>query len=377
MSTMNKQARVAVVMPRLSRYGGAEGFAYRLAEALAAQGREVDFICARCETEPPEGVNPVVVGRFGPFRFLKVLWFAWAADRACRKGDYDLVFGLGKTVNQDILRVGGGPVSVFNKVSIRAWPEGFPRTFKALRRKLAPANWAIAAIDRKRFRPGRTIIAVSHLVRDWILEANPALDPEAVRVIYNRPDLERFSPVSDAEREALREQAGVKPDQVLITTAGTNFQLKGIAQLIKALALLSENHVLHVAGGRNPAKYKRLAASLGVEDRVRFLGRVENMPEFYRTGDLFVLATFYDACSNAVLEALACGSRVISGRNNGSTYFLPPESVVDPGDHEALARAIIARLETPPPTSFVWPEEEEAGLEPYLRLIAEMLQENK
>ena len=285
MASSTEHARLALTMPRLSRYGGAESFAWRLAEVLAARGHEVDFICARCETEPPAGVNPVVVGRFGGLRLVKTLWFAWRADRLTGEGGYDLVFGMGNTVNQDILRIGGGSISKFWQLSKRAWPAGFPRWFKMLRRRLAPANWVIHLLDAARMRRTPKIVCVSHLVRDWVVEAHPHLDPSAIEVVYNRPDLDRFPRVSEEDRQRLREQAGITPDRVVIGTAATNFALKGVRPLIQALARLPEHFELHVAGGRNPQKYQHLARELGVEDRVRFLGKVDDMVAFYGRTD--------------------------------------------------------------------------------------------
>jgi UDP-glucose:(heptosyl)LPS alpha-1,3-glucosyltransferase len=374
MQTSDKKGRLALVMPRLSRYGGAESFAWRLGEALARRGHAVDFICARCETEPPEGVTPVVVGRFGGLRVIKILWFALMAERARRRGGYDLVFGMGKTVNQDILRIGGGPISMFWKLSRRAWPAGFPRWFKMARRRLSPANWAIHLLDAVRLRRTPRIVAVSHLVRDWTVAAHPHLDPSAIKVIYNRPDLSRFSPVDEAGRQILREAAGIGPDQVVIGTAATNFALKGVRSLLMALARLPENHVLHVAGGRQPGKYLRLARELGVEDRVRFLGRVDDMASFYRRIDVFVLATFYDACSNAVLEALACGCRAVSSALNGSACFLPDRWVfADPAAVPELAAILLRVSGEDRPAPFVWPQDVPCGLDPYVEMIEQAL----
>ena len=374
MASSTEHARLALTMPRLSRYGGAESFAWRLAEALAARGHEVDFICARCETEPPAGVNPVVVGRFGGLRLVKTLWFAWRADRLTGEGGYDLVFGMGNTVNQDILRIGGGSISKFWQLSKRAWPAGFQRWFKMLRRRLAPANWVIHLLDGARMRRTPKIVCVSHLVRDWVVEAHPHLDPSAIEVVYNRPDLDRFPRVSEEDRQRLREQAGIAPDRVVIGTAATNFALKGVRPLIQALARLPEHFELHVAGGRNPQKYQHLARELGVEDRVRFLGKVDDMVAFYGRTDLFVLATFYDACSNAALEALACGCRVASSALNGSAYFLPGKWVFpDPADVENLAGVLLRVSAEERPAPFAWPEDVPSGLEPYVRMVEEAL----
>ncbi|MGE4195161.1 MAG: glycosyltransferase family 4 protein [Pseudodesulfovibrio sp.] len=372
------RARLAVTMPRLSRYGGAESFAWRLSEALAARGHAVDFICARCETDPPEGVEPVVLGRFGAFRLVKILWFAYGAQRAQQRGNYDLVFGMGKTLNQDILRIGGGPISKFWELSRRAWPSGFARSFKMLRRRLSLGNWAIHVIDRVRMRRTPRIVCVSHLVRDWLVEAHPFLDKEAIDVVYNRPDLARFSPIGDQERLRLRDASAIREDQVVVATAATNFALKGVRHLVSMLTRLPEHFVLHVAGGRNPGKYERLARELGVAHRVKFLGRVDDMPAFYRAADVFVLATFYDACSNATLEALACGCRSLSSAMNGSAHFLPPRWVFpDPADEGTMAEMVLRAAGEPRPGPFEWPEDVASGLEPYVEMVERTLAARK
>lgn len=373
-----KNARLAVTMPRLSKYGGAESFAWRLSEALAARGHAVDFICGRCETEPPSGVTPIVVGRFGGFRVIKVLWFAFRVQQVQKKQDYDFVFGMANTISQDVLRIGGGPISRFWQLSKRAWPEGRARSFKMLRRRISPANWALHILDALRMKRTKRIVAVSHLVRKWIVEAHPDLRIDDIDVIYNRPDLSRFSALPESERDALRREADIKPDQVVIGTAATNFALKGIRYLIKALTLLPDNYILHVAGGRKAGKYMALARELGVEHRVRFLGKVEDMPNFYRTLDVFVLATFYDACSNAVLEALACGCRVASSALNGSAHFLPDRWVFpDPGDVEGLASILSRVAEESPPQPFQWPDDVQSGIEPYVEMVEQMVAEKK
>lgn len=364
------------MMPRFSRYGGAEGFGYRLAEALAQDGFDVDFLCARSEAQPPSGVRIVSVGRFGPFKWFKVLWFALAAERRRRKGDYDLSIGLGKTLRQDVFRQGGGPLTVFWRLSARAWPRGPQRAWKMLRRRLSPANWVGWWIERTQVRTTPVIVANSDLTRQWMAEAHPSLKPESMPVIYNRPDLDRYAPAGEEERQALRTAAGVRSDQVLLLTAGTNFALKGVRPLLEALALLPDRYVLHIAGGRGPGRYLKLARRLGVAERVRFLGRVEDMPSFYATGDLFVLPTFYDACSNAVMEALASNLRVVSSASNGSAAFLPPENIVaDPSDFEDMAHVLARVANAPRPTGFVWPEQAAGGMEAWVELVRGLVRE--
>ncbi|MDY7001293.1 MAG: glycosyltransferase family 4 protein [Thermodesulfobacteriota bacterium] len=368
-------ARIALFLPKLSAYGGTEGFSLRLAKALAEQGYGVDFVCARQETDPPLGVKVVRLGRPGPSRAVKIAWFAKAAERIRRKNKYDLCIGFGNTVKQDLLRIGGGPLKIFWELSKRAYGPGFPQDFKMLKRRLSPGNTLIRNIEKQALSGRGTIVAVSHRVRDWLIAAHPHLKDRNIRVIYNQPDLERFSPAAPDERQALRQNLGLNKNDTLLTFAGTNFALKGLIPLIKALSLLPENFKLHIAGHRNPGRFAKLAASLGVGERVRFLGYVKDMPSFYRAGDVFVLPSFYDACSNAVLEALASGSRVVSSKDNGSGFFLPERWVIkDPSDVRALARTIKSAAGESQPPPFSWPKDVPAGMEPYLELVKELLE---
>lgn len=367
-------ARIALMLPKLSAYGGAERFGLGLARALAENGYAVDFICARQEVPAPPGVTARVVGRPGPFKVVKMLWFAWAAKKARAVGDYDLVIGLGKTLDQDVLRISGGPLRNFWRLSKRAYAPGLARAWKMLRRRLSPANRLTLAIEPRQLRRAKVVVAVSHLVRDWLLDAYPWLDPARIRLIYNRPDPTRFFPLSGEERAAERERLGLAPGHKAVLTAGTNFRLKNVASCIRALGLLPPEYLLLVAGGRGHQSLDRLARDLGVSGRVRFLGRIADMRSLYGASDAFVLPTFYDACSNAVLEALACGLPAISSRDNGSSHFLPENRVLkDPADVKTMAGMIRDAAEGPLPEALEAPPDAAWGMDAWLALVRELL----
>lgn len=366
--------RVALILPKLSRYGGAEQFGYRLAEHLAARCEgefDVTFICARQDGPAPEGVRVVRVGRPIPGKLGKVLWFALAAEIVRRRGKFDVSVGLGNSIFQDIIRLSGGPTRLFWDYSIRAYAPGRERTLKTLARRLSPGKQLGRLVEGLAVRYSSVLVANSEFVRDLTVRAHPHLDPRSIRVIYNRPDLTRFFPGDASARAELRGRFGLPVNADLVVTAGTNFRLKGVHVLIRALAALPASFHLAVAGGRGNRELLDLAKSLGVEGRVHFLGRVDDMPALLRAGDIFVLNTFYDACANAVLEALACGLPTVSTASNGSSVFLRPEAVVeDPADAQALAarvRSLIHRGSTARP-DFDPPR----GLEPWVDLIRDM-----
>ncbi len=366
--------RVALMLPKLSRYGGAEQFGYRLAEYLATRPDnefDVTFICAKQDGPAPQGVRVVRVGRPLPGKLGKVLWFALAAEVARRKGKFDVSVGLGNTIVQDISRLSGGPTRIFWDYSIRAWAPGQERRLKNLSRRLSPGKQLGCLIERLRMRHSRVLVANSEFVRDLAARAFPFLDARSIRVIHNQPDLRRFTPGDPAHKPDLRRRFGLSVDADLMVTAGTNFRLKGVHVLIQTLPLLPASVHLAVAGGRGSRELTALAQSLGVAGRVHFLGRVDDMPSLYRAADIFVLNTFYDACANAVLEALACGLPVLSSACNGSSAFLRPEAVLpDPTDAVELARRVQALIHggSTGRTDF----SPLRGLEPYADLIREL-----
>ncbi|MCC8194732.1 MAG: glycosyltransferase family 4 protein [Deltaproteobacteria bacterium] len=374
-------ARIAIMLPRFSRYGGVEQFGYRLSEALASRGHFVDFICARQEIDPPKGVRIRRTGRpHGP-RWLKMLTFAGKAEAFRRAGDYDCAVSLGKTRSQDSLRVGGGPLPAIRRYSEKAYPNELRRRVKQFTRRISPANLLTRWLENRQYSRTQYIVAVSHFVRDLVLEAAPAIDPARVRIIYNRPDLRRYAPPSVEQRERARRRFGMAPEVTAIGLATSNFLLKGVAPLIRALLRLPGNCALYVAGGRNHGDYDALAHRLGVADRVHFLGTVDDMPAWYQAIDVFALPSFYDACSNAVLEALATGTPTLSSAANGSSHFLPPENIVrDPGDSEELA-GVLSRLvseaegnkKTGARKPFAWPEDVVAGLDAFVDVVEEFL----
>ena len=94
---------------------------------------------------------------------------------------------------------------------------------------------------------------------------------------------------------------------------GYSFRRKGLAQVISAMAEVADEHVeLWIAGGDDPAPYRRLAGDLGVGERVRFLGHRSDVVGLMQAADAFVMPSSYDPFPLVLLEALACGTPVIT-----------------------------------------------------------------
>jgi UDP-glucose:(heptosyl)LPS alpha-1,3-glucosyltransferase len=377
--------RIAIMLPKYSNYGGVERFGYLLSAEMADRGHQVDFICSRQEAEAEPWVNVIAVGWSKGFRRMTMLNFANNAEQIREIGEYDCAISLGKTLNQDILRVGRAPLREFLSYSEQPWPYGPGRWFKDMLRSLKYADSLTQEIEDQQFHSGCKIVAVSHFIRDLVLKAYPHLKSADIEVVYNQPDLARFYAPSHEETVNSRKALGITPDILAIGQATNKFLLKCTGPMIESLKFLPDHAHFYIAGNGDPGRYNRMAARLGVGKRVHFLGKVENMPQFYHALDLFALPTYYDACSNAVLEALASGLPVLSSTANGSSYFLPTENIAaDPADPKELAK-ILERLIPQAEQNktlackpeFVWPDTVKRGAGGFADMVEAFIEQKK
>jgi teichuronic acid biosynthesis glycosyltransferase TuaC len=166
-------------------------------------------------------------------------------------------------------------------------------------------------------------------------------------------------PPVDGEEFPLGNPAHRKRDQILFV-GFVNFN-KGVDVLLRAVAALAargEPGRLVVIGGahyrntrRQELELHRLAQSLGLGERARFVGKQPPQEVARMMGEsaVVVLPSRAEAFGAVLAEALACGTPVVASRSGGPEDVVADEVglLVPVGDHEALADAISAVLRRP------------------------------
>jgi glycosyltransferase involved in cell wall biosynthesis len=194
-------------------------------------------------------------------------------------------------------------------------------------------------------------LAVSQGVKDYLVK-EIGLDPARVRVVVNGVDCAAI----DAARPGaeVRLELGLPEAVPVIGLVGRlDHWGKGHKELLAALAQLKERypgHALIVGGGRREAEVKQLAANLGLAGQVHFLGSRRDVPDLLQAMDTFVLPSYSEGLSLALLEAMAAARPVIATAVGGN-----PEIVQDgvtgllipPRDPGALAGALERLLADP------------------------------
>ncbi len=157
------------------------------------------------------------------------------------------------------------------------------------------------------------LLAVSAaLKRDM---AGLGMPEEKIAVHYTGVDLDRFRPV---DRVAAKAALGV--DGPLLVCAGALIERKGQHIAIEALTRLPDATLILVGDGPERGALAKMAARLGVETRVRFLGNRphDELPVLLAAADVTVLPTVSEGLANVWVESLACGTPVVTSDAGGA-----------------------------------------------------------
>lgn len=326
--------KIALVHPKFDLSGGAERYCLGLAAGLAGAGHDVHLYARRVDGVP-SGCTVHPVGALPLGRAVKTWSFCSWAGRAVGKSWFDVVQGFGKTSCQTVHRTGGGVHRAYLDRVVKRSPGWYDRVVL----RIEDALFASPHL--------RAVICPSRWVAGEVARFYPSAQAK-LRVVPNGVDIGVFTPTTGAARQSeLRARLSIPPEAPLLLFVATNFRLKGLPHAIEALARLPSARLL-VAGGDEPRGFVALAQARGVGERVHFLGAVGRLETLYPAVDLLVHPTSYDPFANVCLEALACGTPVVTTDADGASDLLTggPEGVVVPlrACPEGLAPAVAALL---------------------------------
>jgi UDP-glucose:(heptosyl)LPS alpha-1,3-glucosyltransferase len=200
--------------------------------------------------------------------------------------------------------------------------------------------------------PAVHVVAVSDMVKREI-EDHYSITPGHLHIVYNGVDCNFFSPQTcEKMRDRSRVRYGIPADTICFLLVSHNLALKGTSELIAALARLTRltrNILLLVVGSGDPSRYLRLAKRMGCLQHVQFSPSTGNILEAFAAADIYVHPTWYDPCSLATLEAMACGLPVITTRFNGVADLIENDTngvvIESPADIDTLSRKMIDLLD--------------------------------
>ena len=338
--------KIALSIDTFSRTkGGAEQYLVDLAQRLSHHGHEVHIFASRWdEMDDSFSFHRVPVFPFP--KGLRLASFAINNARSIKKGDFDIVLGLGNTLVANVLQPHGGVHWMWFRRSLRAYENPVLKGIKLIGRLLSLKQWVSGLIEESPYRKKEIprIIAISQMVKDDIVH-HYRIPPDRVTLIYNGVDLERFHPKNRRHRGEIRKSLGIG-EELVILFVSNNHRMKGLDCLIRALARIKEEGEdrpfrLLVLGRGSMTHYLNMGSRLGFGKGILSVQGTPYPERYYGAADFLVHPTFYDACSLVVFEALASGLPVVTTKSNGAGGIITDGKegfvVEDPGDISTLA----------------------------------------
>jgi glycosyltransferase involved in cell wall biosynthesis len=265
-----------------------------------------------------------------------------AVLRLIRSGDFDLVHSHGKGAGLygrlAARRARVPAIHTFHGIHYAGYPAGLGRIYLALERRLARMTEAVVYVSESEARDAAAL---------------GLAPPGRTRVIVNGIDARRIGQAA-MPRPSARNALGLEPDALVLGTVARFDSVKALDVLLRGFAVLAAGRpkarLVLIGDGPETRRLRALAASLGIDTRVRFAGVVAEASRLLPALDLYASASRREGLPLALLEAMACclpaAATRVSGHvdavEDGITGVLVP-----PDDPGALGRAIDALLGEP------------------------------
>jgi glycosyltransferase involved in cell wall biosynthesis len=318
-----------------TEWRGGQNQALLLLKGLRDRGHEAQLVAANgsalAERAGASGVHVHFVSR-GIFRFPA----AWKVREVLRSGLFDIAHAnephavtavwLGLWERRNALRV---PFVISRRV-------GYPI--------------GKSPLAQARYRATARIIAISR----WSAEraVGSGIPEQKVTIVYEGVGIPTLPPLG--KRAAARSRWGVTEDTFLLGCVGVLSPDKGQESLIRALAGVRSKHsgvrLLLAGDGPCRARLEALARELGLRDAVIFAGFVADVEEVYAALDLFLLPSFFEALSNALMSAMAHALPSIAFNCGGPAEVIEDGKsglLIEAGNLNALTAAIARMLDDP------------------------------
>jgi glycosyltransferase involved in cell wall biosynthesis len=339
-------APIALLLPSLAG-GGAERMTINLARGLAECGHRVDLVLGQASgpyrSLVPDGVRSVDLNRR---QMLTALGPLIGYLRRERPRALIAAMNHASIVALWATRLAGTETPVF--AGVRSHLSVEARRSNLLGDRLMPL------LARTFFPGAKAVIAVSDGVADDLRD-RVGLDPNLIRVIDN--------PVVTPEIAALAAEQPphpwlIEPALPVILGAGRLTAQKDFATLIRAFAQARKAcsaRLVIIGEGPERATLEALIRSLGLADAVALPGFQTNPFAWMRAADLFVLSSAWEGLPGVLIQAMACGTPVVSTDcpSGPREILCAGEAALGPlvpvGDSAGLAQAILSTLSEPPP----------------------------
>lgn len=192
-----------------------------------------------------------------------------------------------------------------------------------------------------------SIICISDFIKSVLIK--DGVDRNKLVTIRSGADINKFDAIKPSNN--FRRNLGVESDQIMVGTIAAFAGHKDYPNLLRAFALVLENlpntKLCIVGDGPLKNEIYNLSKELKLQNNIIFSGFVDNVGEYLKTFDIFVLASKKEGLGTSIIDALSVGLPIIATKAGGIPELIKNEGngiLVEPKDSNQLADAIIALI---------------------------------
>lgn len=340
---MNKPLRVWMLIWNFYPFiGGAERQCLKLSKALIQQGVQVRVITHNLKKRWLENdiVDTVPVTRL-PFFFSESIIPLWMAYLRAHRNEFDVIHVHLLHANTVAGVLSGRWLK--KPVVVKIANSGQRFDLYSIGRTI---RWPLRTWIRQAVFSANAVVAICRSIQGELIDAGIGL--ERIAAIPNGVEL--LPPVTEAIKRQRRKELNLPQDAYIVIRVGTLQAKKGVELLLKAWQQVTLDHtnafLVSIGGDNIPAELKGQASST-----VRFvLNQPDGVLPYLQAADLFVLPSYAEGLSNALLEAQVCGLPAVVTRVGGNQDIIQDNEnglLVEPGNAEQLAQSINALIASP------------------------------
>jgi glycosyltransferase involved in cell wall biosynthesis len=350
-----RRHRIAIIVTRMD-LGGAQQVALETAARLDAERFDALFIAgpggllwdeARARLGDRAKAWPSLVHPISPWQDLRaVLGLAWLLNR----GDFDLVHthsSKAGLVGRLAALLAGVPCVAH---TVHGW--SFNDSQSPLSRR------ALALLERALAHGTQALVAVAASVRDkgLLMGIGEASQYRVIRAAVDLPAWGQARPKPE-ERAARLQALGLPMDAKLVATLANLKPQKDPACFVATAAAALKAwkgpeplHFIYIGGGPLLEACQAQAASLGIAERVRFVGWRQDAASLLACADVFLLTSRFEGLPCVFAQAMALGLPVVATDVDGAPEIVREGQtgyLATPGDSQALSQRLLKLLADP------------------------------
>lgn len=297
--------KLAFCLYKYFPFGGMQRNFLKIASECNSRGHQVVVYTLSWQGEPPDWLEVVLVpvsAINGPRKYRK---FSRWLEQNLKHNSVDAVVGFNKMPGLDVYYC-GDPCFEYKSLHLRGWwyrLTGRYRHFSKFERAVFGRG---QGVDILMFSP----------VQEELFQHFYNTESSRVTMLPPGVSRDRCAPENaDDIREGFRQEFGLDSSDILLLQIGSGFRTKGLDRSLRGIAALPpklQNRTqLYVIGQDDPAEFKSLAKSLGVDQAVTFFAGRDDVPRFLQGADILVHPSYAENTGGVILEAIVAGLPVL------------------------------------------------------------------